>query len=147
MPSDILKEWGGLLAGIAGVLTAIGALAKSCDHSVTQSAYNTLSDSITKLSDQQQKDHGDLANLRGYLDGLSHAPMIPVAAPTPSAALSPAAAAPAATKPLPAKPAHLTAAGGGPMASGSPVQFNAPPVPTVNAAFAPVRAPDFGSIK
>jgi hypothetical protein len=144
--SSLLKEWGGLLAGIAGVLTAAGALLKSADHSVTQSAYNTLSESIAKLSDQQQKDHEDMANIRGYLDGMARTP--------PASRFS-------AVGGSPPPASRFSAVGGSPSPSPSPgggltpldrstlyrPTADAVPVPTVSPAPKLIRAPDFSTIK
>ncbi len=131
----LLKEWGGLLAGVAGVLTAAGALLKSCDHSVTQSAYDTLGASIAKLSDQQQRDHNDLANLRGYLDGMARTPP----ALRPASQLSDVVGGTALT---PLDRSTLTRVTP-PLPASAPV----PPVPTVSPAPKLIRAPDFASIR
>lgn len=132
----LLKEWGGLLAGAAGVLTAAGALLKSCDHSVTQSAYVTLSGSIAKLSDQEQRDHADLASLRGYLDGMAR--RAPQEAPAADEAGKPAGA-PQGRRPPPRAPR--------PEPPPAPPAETSMPVPTVSPPPPPVRAPDFDTIK
>jgi len=72
---DKLKSLAALLTAGTALLAALGAFLKTFDHGVTESAYNTLSESIVKLSDQQRRTQEDVAMLRGYLDGLSHAPL------------------------------------------------------------------------
>jgi hypothetical protein len=72
---DKLKSTAAVLTALAALIAATGAFLKTFDHSVTESAYNTLSESIVKLSDRQQKTTEDVAMLRGYLEGLSRAPM------------------------------------------------------------------------
>ena len=86
--SDKLKSTAAVLTALAALIAATGAFLKTLDHGVTESAYNTLSDSIVKLSDRQQKTTEDVAMLRGYLDGLSRTPM-PVSAPTSASSASP----------------------------------------------------------
>jgi hypothetical protein len=80
---DRTKSWVAVLTALAALIAAVSAFMKTLDHGVTESAYNTLSDSIVKLSDRQQKTTEDIAMLRGYLDGLSRSPM-PSAAPMPT---------------------------------------------------------------
>jgi hypothetical protein len=58
-----------ILAG-ASLLATLGTFIKTCDHSVTENAYDTLAQNITKLSDNQEKLGQDLANLHGYLEGM-----------------------------------------------------------------------------
>lgn len=136
----LLKEWGGLLAGVAGVLTAAGALLKSCDHSVTQSAYDTLGVSIAKLADQQQRDHNDLANLRGYIDGMARTPPALRAASQLSDVVGGSAPALAPLAPLDRSALRRPVP---PL----PEPAEAPPVPTVSPAPRLIRAPDFASIR
>jgi hypothetical protein len=58
-----------ILAG-ASLLATLGTFIKTCDHSVTENAYDTLAQNITKLSDNQEKLGQDVANLHGYLEGM-----------------------------------------------------------------------------
>jgi hypothetical protein len=59
-----------LALAAAAVITSFGAFGKTCDHSVTESAYNTLAANISKLSDNQEKLGQDVANMHGYLEGI-----------------------------------------------------------------------------
>lgn len=88
--TDKAKSLAAITTAMAALIAAFGAFAKTCDHSVTESAYNALSANITKLSDQEQKNQQDIAQLRGYLDGLSHAPILPSPAPPATASTVPA---------------------------------------------------------
>lgn len=74
--TDKAKGVAALTTAVAALVASFGAFAKTCDHSVTESAYNTLSANITKLSDIEQKNQQDIAQLRGYLDGITHAPIL-----------------------------------------------------------------------
>jgi hypothetical protein len=78
---DRFRSLSAVLAAVAAVITSAAAFLKSMNHDVTESAYNTLSESIVKLSDQQRRTQEDVAMLRGYLDGVSHAPLASSAAP------------------------------------------------------------------
>lgn len=138
-----LKGWAAVIAAIAALVTSVGSWFKPQDTSVTKNAYETLSVSIAKLSDSNQKNHEDIANLRGYLDGVSHAPLIP-----PSEVLGP--------PPLPVPPVHVptpapqaaksSKAVVAPMSSEVTFAITAPPVPTVHAAPAPVQPPSFSDV-
>ena len=74
--TDKAKGIAALTTAVAALLASFGAFAQTCDHSVTESAYNALSANITKLADQEQKNQQDIAQLRGYLDGITHAPIL-----------------------------------------------------------------------
>ena len=74
------------LAG-ASLLATLGTFLKTCDHSVTESAYNTLAADIVKLSDQQEKFSQDVANMHGFLEGMNHTLYTP--APVPTMMMSP----------------------------------------------------------
>src|SRR5271169_729647 len=83
-----LRSLAALILACASMLATLGTFIKTCDHSVTQNAYDSLSQNITKLSDDQVKMSEDVANLRGYIDGLTHAtpPPVPLAVAADAAA-------------------------------------------------------------
>jgi hypothetical protein len=83
----------GPIAAAAALVTALGAFFKPPDHSVTKTAYETLSSGIKDLSDEQKRDHEDLVRLRGYMDGLTRAGVPSLEAPPPAAPQEPAPAA------------------------------------------------------
>jgi len=124
-----------LLTHIVALLAASGAFLKTCDHSVTKNAYDALSENIQKLADQQKQNHDDLVAIHGYLDGLARAPMT-----------APAESAMTMTLPPPV--------GGSPSAKGhlitvdrdSVTFVDAPPVPPVHPAPAPMRVTPFAAI-
>jgi len=134
-----LKGWATVIAALAALITAIGSWYKPQDTTVEKNAYETLSTSIAKLSDEEQKSHEDVANLRGYLDGISRAPLLVPADVEPTSSPSPS--------PMPSNAPHATTAATSPSTSG-PITFavTAPPVPTVHAAPAPVAPPAFDAI-
>ncbi len=70
-----MKQSASLMTHIVALLAAFAAFGKSCDHSVTKNAYDALSANITKLSENQEKLGQDVANMHGYLEGLSHQPI------------------------------------------------------------------------
>jgi len=84
-----VKAFTSVAASIGALLVSIGTFAKSCDHSLTANAYNTLSKNISALSDQEAANHNDLLTLRGYLDGLARNPIPVVPLPTPAPSPSP----------------------------------------------------------
>jgi len=81
-PSKLTKiiEWinasKGFITAAAALLASVGALAKPQDHSVTKSAYDTLSVGIKQVADEQRRDHDDVVALRGYLEGLTREKII-----------------------------------------------------------------------
>jgi hypothetical protein len=81
-----IKAYSSLITHVVALLAAAGAFAKSCDHSVSKNVYNTLSDSITKVSDNQDKLARDVANIHGYLEGRDQRPL---GSTTPSPSPSP----------------------------------------------------------
>ncbi len=125
---DKLKSTAAVLTALAALVAATGAFFKTLDHGVTESAYNTLSASIVKLSDQEQKTQEDVANIRGYLDGLAHAAPGTVVVPS-----SVDAGAPKILSWTP-PPSH------GPWTLGTGA--NAPP-PMLHTPAAPVKPPSF----
>jgi len=84
----------GPIAAVAALITAMGAFFKPQDHSVTKTAYDTLSASITQIAEGQKRDHDDVVALRGYLDGLTRAGVPQSPAPIASSAEPAAPAAP-----------------------------------------------------
>lgn len=150
-PPSRLKQWAAFFTSIAALLASGGAFLKTCDHSITQNAYNTLSGEITKVDDKQQRDHEDLVKLQGYLDGLARAPVVPIVSPSASMAVSTidAGAPPVGTiRPWPPATTHpsATAAAGNP--DGGLVTFAiiAPPLPSVQASGKPVRPPPWAQV-
>ena len=135
--SDRLRSGAVFLASGAGLLASLGALLKTCDHSVTESAYNTLSESIVKLSDQEQKTQQDVASIRGYLDGLSRAPMAPspgfspMAVPSMSLSLADAGVSSFQARPLATSAMSMK------------ILSLEPSPPEVHAPSAPVKPPSF----
>ena len=55
------------LASLAALLTAVGALIKSCDHSVTENAYATLAKGMQQVQSATEQNHQDLVALHSYL--------------------------------------------------------------------------------
>jgi len=98
-----LRSVAALILASASLLATIGTFAKTCDHSVTENAYTTLSANIAQLAETQKQNHDDIVAMRGYLDGLARAPMTDIA---PDAGVVPFAL-PSAVTPThpPAKPA------------------------------------------
>ena len=141
---DKLRSMAAVITALAALLAALGAFLKTFDHGVSKNVYDTLSESIVKLSDQQRRTQEDVAMLRGYLDGLSRAPM-PATPITSSASASPPPTSATATvilTPIDAgAPIVARDAGHGhTLASlaGSPPPAVAPPAP-------PVRPPSFAA--
>jgi hypothetical protein len=85
-----LRSWATLIASVAGLVTAIGAVFKPQDHTVTQESYEALSQEVHDLVDQQAAEHDDLVALRAYLEGLGTQPCAtasvnpPMSLPSPS---------------------------------------------------------------
>ena len=130
---DKLKSTAAVLTALAALIAATGAFLKTLDHGVTESAYNTLSVSIVKLSDQQQRTGEDVAMLRGYLDGLSRAPIASASAsPTP----------PPTSEKL---TVVLTPIDAGAMFAPRSSYVHVSPPPTVAPPAAPVKPPSFAA--
>ena len=134
---DKLKPYAGILTAVAALLAALGAFLKTFDHSVTKDAYEALSLEIVKLGEEEQRTQTDLANLRGYLDGISRAPLAAIATPSLSSSPAPADAGAVAVHPFttaatkPSKPPTITL-----------VFVDAGP-PPVHAPTFPVKPPPF----
>jgi hypothetical protein len=75
-----LRSVAALILASASLLATIGTFAKTCDHSVTENAYTTLSANIAQLAETQKQNHDDIVAMRGYLDGLARAPMTDIVA-------------------------------------------------------------------
>jgi hypothetical protein len=133
-----------LMTHVVALMAATGAFFKTCDHSVTKSAYDALSADIQKLSDQDQKNHDDLVAIHGYLDGLSRNPLTPIATLAD-------AGVPLSTKPHPKPPVTLpvvtsTTAIAAETREGDIMAIiaeNVPPVPVLHPAPAPVKPLSF----
>ena len=136
---DKLKPYAGILTAVAALLAALGAFLKTFDHSVTKDAYEALSLEIVKLGEEEQRTQTDLANLRGYLDGISRAPLAAIATPSPSSSPS--------SSPAPA-PADAGAVAIHPFTTAATAATKPPKPPAVTLVFIdagppPVHAPTF----
>lgn len=136
-----------LITSITALIAALGAFLKTCDHSMTENSYNTLSESIKTITENQQKTHDDLVALHGYLDGLTHAPLVPATALATSAptvdAGGPASSASALTPFHPA-PTNTIAAAPVPRDAGLiTFAIQAPPLPSVQSTKAAAPPPPF----
>jgi hypothetical protein len=141
----LVKQYASLMTHIVALLAGVGALFKTCDHSVTKNAYNALSDNITKLSDNQERLGRDVANIHGYLEGLGRQPSYNPPSPSPSPSPSPAAQPPTTVhinRPSPAKPAPVASEKSLEAPASAPATLApATPVP------APVKPPPFSSVE
>jgi hypothetical protein len=113
--SDSAKGWTGIIMGVTGLLTAIGAITQEPEEKAAKQSYEVLSDRVEQQAEmlrQMQSDHRQqgewLANLRGYVQGIQQAPL---PAPTRRGAPKPAPV-PTAVRvlPPPPKPKAPTAA-------------------------------------
>ena len=75
--SDSAKGWTGIIAGVAALLTAVGAITREPDETAARGSYEVLSAQIEQLAEVQKQQSADLkkqaewaASLRGYLNGL-----------------------------------------------------------------------------
>lgn len=143
-----LRSLAALIIAGTSLLATGGTFLKTCDHSLTEHSYNTLSGDIKKLSEEQSKNHDDIVALHGYLEGLMHQPK-PVdsedVAPE-SAVGAPSNSVPTST-PVPS-PSHPVAR---PHASHASVEKHPPapppPVPSVHATGSKVNPPPFAAVK
>jgi hypothetical protein len=143
-----LKEVVTFMTALAALLAAIGAFWKTFDHSVTEGTYKTTTDLIVKLDERQQKSEADIAGIRGYLDGLSHAP---ITIPVPNvggggmggSGGSPNTNPIPTLRPIPWPPASASAFH--PTSDGGLITLaiQAPPLPPPRAPAPPVRPPSF----
>ncbi len=158
-----MKQSASFMTHIVALLAAFGAFLKTCDHSVTKNAYDTLSANITKLSDNQEKLGQDVANIHGYLEGLSHQPM--PAWGNLDAGAEPVVVVPTSAIPSPPPPVwhphpkpspsplpssfpaitFLIDDGGLPLAPAAPAQ--AMVLPPANAPPPPVKPPPFSAVE
>ena len=101
-----LRSLAALILASTSLLATLGTFIKTCDHSVTQNAYETLSQGIQKAQDDQRQNHEDIVAIRSYLEGLSRAPMSAsldagaVASPIPSTSASSTAPTASSLRPL-----------------------------------------------
>jgi hypothetical protein len=76
-----IRSLAALILAATSLLATLGTFLKTCDHTVTQNAYTQTENDIQKLNDEQAKTREDIVAIRGYLDGLAHAPITPVVVP------------------------------------------------------------------
>jgi hypothetical protein len=88
-----LKSIATIVASLAALVTALGAYFKPTDHSVTKSSYEELTSVLKGISDQVDKDHEDLTELRGYVEGVIAGKSIPATVVQPVAGALPATSA------------------------------------------------------
>jgi len=67
--TSILKGWAAIIASLAALVTAIGALLKPPQEPAAKAAYETLSTVVKETSEQTAKNHDDIVGLRNYLEG------------------------------------------------------------------------------
>ncbi len=72
-----IRSLAALVLAATSLLATLGTFIKTCDHSVTENAYETLSQGIQKAQDDQRQNHEDIVAIRSYLEGLSRAPLLP----------------------------------------------------------------------
>ncbi len=84
--SDSAKGWTGILAGIAGIITAAAAFQREPEEKAARQSYEVLSqrlEEVVAVQRQLQEDvreQGEwLANLRGYVQGIRSEPLEPQA--------------------------------------------------------------------
>lgn len=65
--ASTIKSWAVLIASLAALATALGAIFKPQDHTVTQTSYEQLSKTMQKIEDQGQANHDDIVSIRQYL--------------------------------------------------------------------------------
>ena len=143
-----LRQVSHLITSVVALLAAVGAFLKTCDHSVTENSYNTLSETIKSLNEGQQKNHDDIVALHGYLDGLTHASLAqtPVASAVPADSGAPAPSASQAVTPPVVHPAPTGTISAIPKRDSGAITFEivqAPPLPSVHAAAPPAMPPPF----
>lgn len=80
--SDSAKGWTGILAGIAGIITALAAFQREPEEKAARQSYEVLSQRIEQLAVAQRQLQDDvrqqgewLANLRGYVQGIRSEPL------------------------------------------------------------------------
>jgi hypothetical protein len=80
--SDSAKGWTGIIMGITGLITAVGALAHEPEEKAAKQSYEVLSQRVEQLAEMQRQTQNDvrqqgewLANLRGYVQGIQQAPL------------------------------------------------------------------------
>lgn len=90
---SLLKGWAALIASIAALVTAIGALMKPPEEPAAKASYETLSKAVEDNSKQAAQNHDDIVALRNYLEGYVKG-SVPAVAPSaaPSASSSAAVA-------------------------------------------------------
>ncbi len=152
-----MRSLAAVILACASLIGTIGSLYKSCDHSVTENAYATLTTGIQKNTEAEQQNHQDIVAIRGYLDGLARAPMTMPPAPAMDAgapAIAPSTPTPAPTLTPLVRPKPVTAAAVPRLIvgdAGSPVALlvesqTLPPPPEVHPPPAPWKAKPWADV-
>jgi hypothetical protein len=76
-----MRDLATLISAVTAMIVAIGSYFRPQDHTVTQKSYETCVDGIAKIQDAEQKNHDDIANLRGFVEGYTHG-HVPFAEPS-----------------------------------------------------------------
>ncbi len=75
-----IKGWGAIIAIVATnlvtLVTAVSAYIKVPPEAAAKAAYKELSGAIKQISEQQVEMQNDVANIRGYLDGIAKQPYL-----------------------------------------------------------------------
>ncbi len=73
----VLKGWAAIIASIAALVTAVGAILKPTDTSATKATYETLSKAVKDNSEAAARNHDDLVALRAYMEGMRQSQIVP----------------------------------------------------------------------
>jgi hypothetical protein len=68
-----VKSLTALVASVAGLLVSASAFYKPRDDRATQHSYETLSQEMKTMSEENVRQHDDLVSLHAYLEGFVHA--------------------------------------------------------------------------
>jgi hypothetical protein len=138
-----------LITSIAGLIVAIGAIAKPRDDSATRESYETLSKAVKDLGAESERQHDDLVSLRAYLDGFLRGAGSPVTRPMPAPSASGVSASPGAAAIRPAPVTLVGALDGGaePASSVAIAIVPSPPPPPLAARPRPVEPPSFDEVR
>ena len=87
-----LRAWGTLVTPVGALSTAVLAVMKPQDQTVTKAAYQQLAQGIEKLNQGLTQEHEQVATLRGYIAAKEGQPLLvqaPQSAPADAGAPSP----------------------------------------------------------